>query len=107
MPGTVAQPKRKALPAPVEVTEPGWRVVLFNDDVTPFEVVIHALQRAAGLSVEVAEMVAVEAHTNGSAVVKRGLTREDAEIVCGGLRKWTRIDGICPGVLCEAQKDED
>ena len=84
----------------------GWKVVLFNDDVTPFDAVIFALQRAAGLSVEVAEMVAVEAHREDSAVVKRGLTEEDARIICGGLRKWSRIEGLCPGVRCDAKPDD-
>jgi ATP-dependent Clp protease adapter protein ClpS len=91
---------------PVIETDPGWKVVLFNDDLTPIDVVIYGLQRAAGLSLEVAEMVTVEADSEGSAIVKRGLDEEDALIICGGLRKWTRIEGICPGVHCEAQKDE-
>jgi ATP-dependent Clp protease adapter protein ClpS len=106
MPGTTTYPKRKLLPEPVIVADPGWKVVLFNDDVTPLEVVVYALQRAAGISLEVAEMITLEAHSEGSAVVKRGLGEEDAKIICGGLRKWTRIDGLCPGVHCEAQKDD-
>lgn len=80
--------------------------MLFNDEVTPVDVVIFGLQRAAGLSVEVAEMVTLEAQRDGEAVVKRGLTEEDAQVICGGLRKWTRIDGVCPGVHCEAQPDD-
>jgi ATP-dependent Clp protease adapter protein ClpS len=85
----------------------GWKAVLFNDDVTPFDVVIFGLQRAAGLSEEIAEAVAQEAQQHDQAVVKRGLTEEDAKILCGGLRKWTRIDGLCPGVKCEAQQDDE
>lgn len=105
MPGTTTIAKPKLLPEPVIVTDPGWKVVLFNDDVTPMEVVVYALQRAAGVSLEVAEMITMEAHSDGSAVVKRGLDEEDAKIICGGLRKWSRIDGLCPGVRCEAAKD--
>ena len=105
MPGTTTISKPKRLPEPVIVADPGWKVVLFNDEVTPLEVVIYALQRAAGVSLEVAEMITFEAHSEGSAVVKRGLAEEDARIICGGLRKWTRIDGLCPGVHCEAEKD--
>jgi ATP-dependent Clp protease adapter protein ClpS len=101
---TISRPKRHSLPD--TTPDRGWKVVLFNDDFTPFDVVIYALQRAAGLSLEVAEMVTVEAHREGSAVVKRGLSEEDAEIICGGLRKWSRIEGICPGVHCEAQQDD-
>jgi len=84
----------------------GWKVLLFNDDVTPFDLVIFGLQRAAGLSVEVAEMVALEAHREGEAVVKRGLTEEDAQIICAGLRKWTTLEGVSPGVRCEAKPDD-
>ncbi len=105
MPGTITAPK-PLLPAPISVTDPGWKVVLFNDEVTPLDVVVYGLQRAAGLSIEVAEMVALEAHQEDSAVVKCGLSEEDALIMCGGLRKWTRVEGICPGVGCEAVRDE-
>ncbi len=88
------------------VPDRGWKVLLYNDDVTPLDVVVFALQRAAGLSLEVADMVALEAHRSGEAVVKRGLTQEDALILCGGLRRWSRIDGMCPGVDCEALEDD-
>ena len=67
---------------------------------------VYALQRAAGLSLEVAEMVTLEAHREGEAVVRRALTQEDALIMCAGLRKWSRIEGISPGVHCEAQPDD-
>jgi ATP-dependent Clp protease adapter protein ClpS len=106
VPDTVTIPRPKKVPKPDTTPDRGWKVVLFNDDTTPFDVVIYALQRAAGLSLEVAEMVTNEAHREGSAVVRRGLTEEDAEIICAGLRKWSRIEGICPGVHCEAQQDD-
>ncbi|MFW5845241.1 MAG: ATP-dependent Clp protease adaptor ClpS [Planctomycetota bacterium] len=85
--------------------DPGWKVVLYNDDVTPFDVVIHALVRAAGLSGEVAEAVALEAHSTGSAVVRRGLQEAEAQVMCGRLHRYSRIDGVCPGVHCEALRD--
>jgi ATP-dependent Clp protease adapter protein ClpS len=75
--------------------------------VTPFELVIFALQRAAGLSVEVAEMVAQEAHAHGQAVAKRGLTLEDARIVAGLLARYSALPGVCPGVRCEVEPDVD
>jgi ATP-dependent Clp protease adapter protein ClpS len=106
VPDTVTIPKPKPVIAVDTTVDRGWKVVLFNDDVTPFDVVVFALQRAAGLSVEVAEMVALEAHREDSAVVKRGLSEEDAQIICGGLRKWSRIEGLCPGVRCEAKPDD-
>jgi ATP-dependent Clp protease adapter protein ClpS len=83
---------------------PGWKVLLFNDDVTPFDRVVFALQKAANMSEEVAEMVANEAHLHGEAVVKRGLTQEDAVLICALLRSYTR-DSHSPGVLCDAVPD--
>lgn len=106
MPGTVTIPKPKVVPNKNATPNHGWKVVLFNDDITPIDVVIFALQRAAGLSLEVAEMVTQEAHREGQALVKRGLSEEDAKIICAALRKWSRIEGICPGVHCEAQLDD-
>ncbi len=108
--GTTTIPAPKIRVQPQQVTdinpETGWKVVLHNDDVTPYDVVIYGLQRAAGLSLEIAEAVAAEAHNEEAAVVKRGLSEEDAKIICGGLRKWTRIDGLCPGVICEPLHDD-
>lgn len=102
---TISKPTPKVV-EPEPTTDSGWKVVLFNDDVTPIDVVIFGLQRAAGLSLEVAEMVAMEADHEDSAIVKRGLDEDDAKIICAALRKWTRLEGICPGVHCEAQKDD-
>ena len=108
MPGTRSIPAPSVQPAaPEAVVDRGWKVILYNDEVHDFLVVILALQRAAGLSVEVAEMVAYEAHTQGRAIVKRGLDKDDALIICGGLRRWTRIEGATPGVDCEAVPDDD
>ena len=106
MPDTVTIPAPQVVVHREVAPDRGWKVVLFNDDVTPLDVVVFALQRAAGLSEELAEAVTVEAHQNDSAVVRRGLTEEDAQIICGGLRKWTRVEGLCPGVRCEAQLDD-
>ncbi|HYE06432.1 MAG TPA: ATP-dependent Clp protease adaptor ClpS [Planctomycetota bacterium] len=107
MAGTIVAPV--AVPKRVEETalERGWKVILHNDDVTPIDLVVYALQRAAGLSLELAEAVAREADSQGSAVAKRGLEKEDALIICGGLRKWSRVEGLCPGVRCEVEKDDE
>ncbi len=106
--GTTTIRAPAAAPAKINkvAVERGWKVILHNDDVTPFDLVILALQRAAGLSLEVAEAITFEAQREGVAVVKRGLTEDDAKIICGGLRKWTRVEGICPGVACEAERDD-
>jgi ATP-dependent Clp protease adapter protein ClpS len=106
VPDTVTIPRPR--PAEQRDTAPdrGWKVVLHNDDVTPFDVVIFALQKAAGLSLEVAEMVAQEAHRTGAAVVRRGLGQEVAERMVALLVALTTIDGICPGVVAEALADD-
>jgi len=104
--GTEVLPKPELVTTTVTDTDRGWKVVLYNDDVTPFDIVVFALQRAAGLSLEVAEMVAFEAQNEDRAVVKRGLDKEEALTICGGLRKWTRIQGVCEGVGCEALADD-
>jgi ATP-dependent Clp protease adapter protein ClpS len=88
------------------VTESGWKMVLLNDDVTPFDMVVVALQRVCGLSEEVAEMIAIEAHTEGSAIAKRGMSQEDAEAGCARLRALTCIPRRCPGVGCQAERDD-
>ena len=62
MAGTVTIPIPKLDIKPETTPDRGWKVILFNDDVTPYDLVVFALQRAAGLSIEVAEMVALEAH---------------------------------------------
>lgn len=108
MPLTPTAPNPIVQPAePQVIRDPGWKVILYNDEVHDFFSVIFALQRAAGLSLEVAEMVAYEAHTEGRAIVKRGLSEDDALIICAGLRKWTRIEGRTNGVDCEAVPDEE
>lgn len=107
MPETTTYPLSRPQPTePVLDVDPGWKVLLYNDEVHDLLAVVFALQRAAGLSIEVAEMVAFEAHSEGEAVVKRGLSEEDALIICGGLKKWTRIEGQTDGVDCEVVKDD-
>ncbi len=44
-------------------------VVIHNDDVTPYEYVIHLLGSVFMLSEELADHIAFTAHNNGSAVV--------------------------------------
>ncbi len=80
-------------------------MVLFNDDITPIDLVVLAVQKAAGLSLEVAEMIVEEAHRSDNAVVKRGLDRDQAEAICNVLRQETSLDGQLPGVRCEAQRE--
>ena len=84
----------------------GWRVRLYNDDVTPFDLVVLALELAAGLSDEIAEMVMLEAHNEGSAIVRSALTKADAEQMVVRLRQYSHVPGVCPGLHSEAERDD-
>ncbi len=106
MPDTVTISKPKLKPQRDTAPDRGWKVILFNDDVTPLQLVVLALQQVAGLSLEVADMVAAEAHEHGQAVVRRGLLQEDAERIALRLHEFTCMEGVSPGVHAEAQEDD-
>ncbi|HEY52826.1 MAG TPA: ATP-dependent Clp protease adaptor ClpS [Caldilineae bacterium] len=63
------------LPEIIEITdaapehEPGYRILIHNDDVTPFGFVIVVLRRVFELSREIAEHVTLTAHIKGVALV--------------------------------------
>jgi ATP-dependent Clp protease adapter protein ClpS len=105
MPGPDGNPFAQPDGATSTILEHGWKVVLFNDDVTPFDLVILALQKICALSEEVAEMVALEAHEQGRAVARSGLTQDEAEATCVKMKALTRIPRLCPGVSCAAEQD--
>lgn len=86
--------------------EKGWKVVIFNDDVTPYNLVVFAIQHGAGLSEEVAEMIAKEAHQTDGAVVKTNLSKEKADLIAEVIHLITKAKGKFPGVKVEAQKDD-
>lgn len=52
-----------------EALEPLYKVIIHNDDVTPFDFVIHILEKIFGLAQPEAELVTVIAHTTGLALV--------------------------------------
>ncbi len=72
--------------------EPRWRVLIHNDDVTPFEYVIRVLLQIFLLSEEIAEHVANTAHTEGQAVVVVR-PRNEAERLVKVARARARLDG--------------
>lgn len=86
--------------------EKGWKVVIFNDDHTPYDLVVLAIQKGARLSEEVAEMIAKEAHESGSAVVRAALSEEKANNIADKIAEITKFGGRFQGVQVEAQKDE-
>lgn len=73
-------------------TEPLYRILIHNDDVTPFEYVIRVLKRIFMLSQELAEHVAETAHEQEVAIVMIR-PRPEAEKLIGIARTQARADG--------------
>ncbi len=63
-----------------------WNVILYNDDVHSFNEVVFQVQKAVGVSSEIAFEITMEAHTKGQAVCYSG-TRDDCEKVAAVLRE--------------------
>ena len=61
--------------------EPPWRVIIHNDDVTPFDFVTHVLITIFKLSQEIAEHVTLTAHVTGRAHVVTRPKREAETLV--------------------------
>ncbi len=75
------------------VLDPLFRILIHNDDVTPFEYVIQILLKVFMLSHELAEHVAETAHFEGVAVVVIR-PRPEAEKLAGIARSHARADGF-------------
>ncbi len=56
-------------PAQPDAAGESWRVLILNDDKTPFEFVIDTLEAVFMLSEEIADYIALTAHEQGAAVV--------------------------------------
>ena len=75
--------KTKAKPPPL------YRVVMFNDDYTPMEFVVHVLMEFFGMDHDKAERVMLTIHTVGQAVV--GIyPRDVAETKCDQVNKYSQ-----------------
>jgi len=81
-------------------TEPLWRVLIHNDDVTTFEFVERMLQTIFKLSREVAEHIAWLTHTNGVALVCVR-PRSEAERLVGQAIFAARMEGFPLMLTCE------
>jgi ATP-dependent Clp protease adaptor protein ClpS len=63
-----------------------WVVILYNDDWHPYDQVVFQVQKATGCSLEEAEWITHEAHTQGRAIAYSG-TQEECERVANVLRE--------------------
>ena len=61
-------------------SEPGWKTVMFNDDIHSFDEVIEQVMKATHCSYSEARRYTHIAHTNGSATVFKG-TQKKCEAV--------------------------
>ena len=77
----VARPDIQANVDQATALEPPWRVIIHNDDVTTFEFVINVLTSIFRLSGEIAEHIAMIAHTTGRAHVVTRPKREAEMLV--------------------------
>ena len=72
--------------------EPRYRILIHNDEVTPYDYVIRILERVFMLSEELAEHVAWTAHNDGIAIVLIR-PRHEAEKLITVAQTAARIDG--------------
>ncbi|MDQ3248056.1 MAG: ATP-dependent Clp protease adaptor ClpS [Chloroflexota bacterium] len=79
-------------PAPIVKLEPPYRVLIHNDDHTPFDYVIGILEEVFRLSDELAEHVAFEAHNKGVAIVVIR-PRPEAQKLIAAAHGLARLDG--------------
>lgn len=63
-----------------------WVVILYNDEWHPYDQVVFQVQKATGCSLEEAEFITWEAHTEGRAIAYTGAA-EECERVAGILRQ--------------------
>lgn len=73
--------------------EPPWKVLIHNDDVTPYNFVVAVLIRIFELTPIIAEHVTYLAHTNGIALVAV-LPKSEAERRVGKAHFAARLEGF-------------
>ena len=79
--GRVATPDVETTVDQEVALEPPWRVIVHNDDVTPYDFVIQVLISIFKLSAEIAEHVTLTAHVTGRALVVARPRREAETLV--------------------------
>ena len=74
-----------------------WSLIAFNDDVTPFDLVILGLL-TIGLSEKDAVLKTIQIHKEGSAVVKSGMSKDEATRAYNIVKEITKGGGRFPGI---------
>lgn len=90
---TVLDRKPTVVPKEVELDKPGgFNVVILNDPVTPYQVVVEAIMHAVGLSESQAFKRMMRAHRRGWHVVATYASRDIAETVASKLEQHARAN---------------
>jgi ATP-dependent Clp protease adaptor protein ClpS len=74
---------------------PPWNVILYNDDVHSFEEVILQVQKATGVSIEMAVEITLEAHHQGRAIC-----------FSGSIEKCTKVANILKEIQLHVEIDQ-
>jgi ATP-dependent Clp protease adaptor protein ClpS len=93
LPAVIEMPERTLHPESTELMEALFRVLLHNDDVTPFDYVMNILAKVFMLSSEISEHVALTAHDEGIAIVVIK-PRNEAERLSHSANRMARADGF-------------
>lgn len=72
-----------------------WMTVIFNNDVTPFDLVVITIMAATECGVEEAEIEAWEAHTYGKAPIHFS-SEEECQIAASVMRSIGVKAEVCP-----------
>lgn len=89
---TITTPDVETIAGQTVDLEPPWRVIIHNDDVTPFDFVIHVLKTIFRLGTDIAEHVTWLAHTTGWAVVC-ARPKSEAELLVNKAHFAARLEG--------------
>ena len=89
---TITTPDVETIAGQTVDLEPPWRVIIHNDDVTPFDFVIHVLKTIFKLGADIAEHVTWLAHTTGRAVVC-ARPKSEAELLVNKAHFAARLEG--------------
>lgn len=93
LPRTTSTPEVETAPTSLTLMESLYRVLVHNDDVTPFEYVTAILIRVFMLSEEMSEHIALTAHSEGIAIVIIR-PRSEAERLGTVANRSARADGF-------------
>lgn len=87
-----------------ENVAPTYSIICMNDEIHPFDLVILALMRVK-LNMQDAITKTMEIHNSGSAVIKSGLSKDDALIDRHIIVDTTKAGHAFPGIEVQVLED--